>query len=66
MFPENNSASPLNRTFIYLCMYNENECTLLISSWNEHSVYIRFFFKKRIYISVCDGSVKQLVTTIRE
>lgn len=32
-----NSASPLNRTIIYLFMYNENECTLLISSWNKHS-----------------------------
>lgn len=31
------SALPLNRTIIYLCMYNENEFTLLISSWNKHS-----------------------------
>lgn len=36
IFPEN-SALPLNRTIIYLFMYNENECTLLISSWNKHS-----------------------------
>lgn len=35
-YPEN-SALPLNRTIIYLCMYNENEFTLLISSWNKHS-----------------------------
>lgn len=31
------SSLPLNRTIIYLFMYNENECTLLISSWNKHS-----------------------------
>lgn len=31
------SPLPLNRTIIYLCMYNENEFTLLISSRNKHS-----------------------------